>query len=110
MNQNNRQLKMPANCLAATLQNAVFLSIPTSLRSFTLYNYDDRAYLNKGLNATLQVSSILIGWMLFFPIFEFQVFNSYKFVCIIGNKDEIARDCLSCDEHVVRTDKISFFF
>jgi hypothetical protein len=50
------------------------------------------------------------GWTLFFPIFEFQVFNSYKFMCIIGKKDEIACSCLSCDEHAVRADNISFFF
>ena len=65
---------------------------------------------NEKISRRLKRSAVFNCWTLFFPIFEFQVFNSYKFVCIIGNKDEIARNCLSCDEHVVRADKISFFF
>jgi hypothetical protein len=55
-------------------------------------------------------SAGLTCWTLFLPIFEFEVFNPYKFVCIIGYKNEITRNRLSCDEHIVRADKISFFF
>lgn len=65
---------------------------------------------NEKISRRCKRSAGLNCWTLFFPIFEFQVFNSCKFVCIIGNKDESARNCLSCDEHVVRADKISFFF